>query len=125
MSYTPTTWAAGDTVTAAKLNKLEQGVASSGGVLVVHATWNDEQTILTLDKTYKEIFDAGFAVLVFYPEEDSKSFATLAEMYKTSRFCSVNFVGYSFSGSPLTVELGAMQFIAATENDYPQFDSTT
>ena len=31
MAYTPTTWVAGDTVTATKLNKLEQGVANAGG----------------------------------------------------------------------------------------------
>lgn len=31
MAYTPTTWATGDTVTATKLNKLEQGVANAGG----------------------------------------------------------------------------------------------
>ena len=32
MAYTPTTWQCGDTITAEKLNKLEQAVAS-GGVL--------------------------------------------------------------------------------------------
>lgn len=66
MSYTPTTWAAGDTVTAAKLNKLEQGVASGGGVLVVH--YEDG----ALDKTWQEIHDAllsGGAV-VAYTEQD-------------------------------------------------------
>lgn len=31
MAYTPTTWVTGDTVTATKLNKLEQGVANAGG----------------------------------------------------------------------------------------------
>ena len=30
MAYTPTTWATGDTVTATKMNKLEQGVANAG-----------------------------------------------------------------------------------------------
>ena len=30
MAYTPTTWVTGDTVTATKLNKLEQGVANAG-----------------------------------------------------------------------------------------------
>ena len=29
MSYTPTTWAAGDTITSAKLNKLEQGLGNA------------------------------------------------------------------------------------------------
>lgn len=30
MSYTPTNWVTGDTVTATKMNKLEQGVANAG-----------------------------------------------------------------------------------------------
>ena len=31
MSYTPTTWETGDTITATKLNKMEQGIADAGG----------------------------------------------------------------------------------------------
>ena len=31
MSYTPTTWVTGDTITATKLNKMEQGIADAGG----------------------------------------------------------------------------------------------
>lgn len=57
MSYTPTNWATGDTITAEKLNKLEQGVASAGSVLILTDT-NE-----TLDKTWQEIYDAPFAVI--------------------------------------------------------------
>lgn len=35
MAYEPTTWQAGDTVTSAKLNKIEQGIAK-GGIRIVH-----------------------------------------------------------------------------------------
>lgn len=31
MSYTPTTWVTGDTITATKLNNMEQGIANAGG----------------------------------------------------------------------------------------------
>lgn len=31
MSYTPNTWATGDTITAAKLNSMEDGIANAGG----------------------------------------------------------------------------------------------
>lgn len=31
MSYTPTQWGTGDTITASALNKIEQGIAGSGG----------------------------------------------------------------------------------------------
>ena len=34
MAYTPTTWTTGDTVTAALLNKMEQGIASEGSAFV-------------------------------------------------------------------------------------------
>lgn len=55
MAYDPTNWKSGDVVTAAKLNKLEQGVANSGGVLVVGV--NSETGVL--DKTWQEIHDAA------------------------------------------------------------------
>lgn len=49
MSYTPTTWANGDTITAQKMNNIEQGIvdASSGGgggVVVIPTTgvYSDE-----------------------------------------------------------------------------------
>lgn len=69
MAYTPTTWVSGDTITAAKMNKLEQGVSdasSSGGVLIVHNTQSTElnTTINTLDKTWQEIHDASLTGLV-------------------------------------------------------------
>lgn len=49
MAYTPTNWVTGDTVTATKMNKLEQGVANAGGGGLVTVTSD------TLDKTYNEI----------------------------------------------------------------------
>lgn len=33
--YNPTNWQAGDTVTSAKLNKMEQGIAN-GGIRIIH-----------------------------------------------------------------------------------------
>ena len=58
MSYEPYTWKGGDTVTANKLNHIEQGIAQggSGGILHVPATV-DEQTI-TLGMTTGEILSA-------------------------------------------------------------------
>lgn len=63
MSYTPNTWKSGDVVTSAKLNNIEQGIANaSSGLLIVKAS-EDGDTV-TLDKTWQEIHDAGFAVVV-------------------------------------------------------------
>lgn len=64
MAYDPTVWKSGDTITSAKLNKLENGLAEAsgggtgGGVLVV----NDNNG--TLDKTWQEIVNTGFAIIL-------------------------------------------------------------
>jgi ribonuclease BN (tRNA processing enzyme) len=65
MAYTPTTWANGDTITAEKLNKLEQGVANVS-ILVVELTLSTG----TADHTFAEIFEAlraGTLVYLHYP----------------------------------------------------------
>lgn len=54
MSYTPTTWATGDTITAEKLNHAEQGIAAAVNVLFIETT----NGFTVLNKTYKEIHDA-------------------------------------------------------------------
>lgn len=56
MSYTPTTWATGDTITASAMNKIENGIANAGSALVVQASNVDD--ILTCDHTVQEIYDA-------------------------------------------------------------------
>lgn len=38
MSYTPNTWTTGDTITATKLNNIEQGIANAGGGGVAKVT---------------------------------------------------------------------------------------
>lgn len=60
MSYTPTNWTTGDTITASALNKIEQGIANAGGggggtqigytmendLMVLDASYNDLKQIL-------------------------------------------------------------------------------
>ena len=46
MSYTPTSWNTGDTITAAAMNKIENGIANAGGggfdaVLTAHKSSNN------------------------------------------------------------------------------------
>ena len=50
MSYTPTTWTTGDTITATKLNKMEQGIAGAGGASGLVGFENGE-----LDKNFNEL----------------------------------------------------------------------
>lgn len=61
MAYTPTTWSSGDTITATKLNKIEQGIASVNLLVGTTTTTSDSTTTITLDKTCQEIYDAFMA----------------------------------------------------------------
>ena len=63
MSYEPTNWKSGDVVTSAKLNKMEQGIASAGGPVIT--TTDDDTGAIGL--TWQEVYnamDAGNLVLI-------------------------------------------------------------
>ena len=66
MSYTPTEWNTGDVVTAEKLNKLENGVASSGGGILI--TVVNENFVL--DKTARELKSAVESGITVYAEKN-------------------------------------------------------
>lgn len=64
MAYEPTNWRTGDVVTSAKLNKIEQGIASGGSDMFIVTLTGiyDESTgtsTYSADKTFAEI-DAAF-----------------------------------------------------------------
>ena len=112
MSYEPTNWKAGDVVTSAKLNKLEQGVAN--GVLVVGCTTTagDQGNIYTLDKTWKQIFDADYAVCVEKDATEGNRFVAYYPIAAVMEKDGEYIVGVVIQDSPKT-------FTAETENDYP------
>ena len=64
MSYTPTTWAAGDTVTATKLNNMETGIGNAANPFIVTLTPTALDYSGTMDKTVAEIYAAHQAVAV-------------------------------------------------------------
>ena len=55
MSYTPTNWQTGDTVTAEKLNKMEDGIENANDVFVVTFTPTAQDFSGVMDKTSSEI----------------------------------------------------------------------
>lgn len=75
MSYTPTTWVSGDVVTAEKLNKLEQAVASSGSAGTV-LTFTCTNGVFVGDLTWSELLTAinsGEAIILNFRISDSTS----------------------------------------------------
>lgn len=55
MSYTPTTWINGDTITAEKLNNMEQGIQQ---FFVVHGTISLDSQTVVFDETFPEMVAA-------------------------------------------------------------------
>jgi len=59
MSYTPTTWTTGDTITASAMNKIEQGIANAGkdicGLFVLPEGFNSFSHILGSVGCFKQI----------------------------------------------------------------------
>lgn len=111
MSYTKTNWATGDTITATKLNHMEDGIATGGGVLVVGATMENET--ITLDKTWQQIHDAPIAILK--NELDGE-----VNLYYLSEMASV--AGeYRASFVSLVAQGDAIHTKATTADGYPVF----
>lgn len=72
MAYTPTVWQKGDTISTARLNKLEQGIAEGAGAFIINLSYDSIQDSITMDKTYGEIKTAilaGKSIVVIESEE--------------------------------------------------------
>lgn len=93
MSYTPTNWETGDTITAEKLNKLEQGVANAGGtgggVLMIE---HDEE-LGSFNKTYREVETAFLAgsTVIWYADSSNGNYYLMDGLYGSN--FTVNFGG--------------------------------
>ena len=76
MSYTPTTWAAGDTVTATKLNNMETGIDNAANPFIVTCTPTSPDFSGTMDKTVAEIYAAYQAgkQIVFFSQDQNGGF---------------------------------------------------
>lgn len=62
MSYTPTQWQTGDTITAEKLNNMESGIENANEPFIVTLTPTAQDFSGTMDKTVAEInaaYEAG------------------------------------------------------------------
>ena len=112
MSYTKQNWQSGDTITATKLNHMEDGIADGGGVLFINIA--EEGDSLVMDKTWQQIHDAPFAVVPYEYE------GTLV----MSAIVSVSDNPYSVTMQALLTGDGGTlppkeTFSANSANDYP------
>lgn len=111
MDYTPTIWKSGDTVTSAKLNKLERGVeeaSGSAGVFWVNITTPDGGTTWTADKTVDEVIAAVQGGQLVYANFDGQ-YVPLVNSYAEENYADLTFTviipnGYDPVGKKLSVE---------------------
>lgn len=100
MSYTPTTWAAGDTVTSAKLNKIEQGITNIQGIKVIQATITEDENTGAYITTYaitpnelKEAFNNLQPVFVFDIQENMIGIITSYYEDSSEYSCNMQWFG--------------------------------
>lgn len=75
MAYEKQAWQTGDIVTAAKLNHMEDGIASSIMMVPTTIVEGESELTITLGKTWQEIYDAmsaGKCVLISAEETQSE-----------------------------------------------------
>ena len=80
MSYEKQNWKNGDVITETKLNHMEDGIATGGGVFVVGGTIDGNT--MTLDHTWQEIYDVGACLLRHADPDGGYSCALLISVYE-------------------------------------------
>ncbi len=105
MSYEPTVWKSGDTVTSAKLNKLEQALANNSQVFLVNIIAAENR----LDKTMGEILDAF----------QQKTVLAKVEMNDYFQFLRIDGIVYMSDEYTILLSLQGFAFTATSLDDYP------
>ena len=118
MSYTPTTWQTGDTITAEKLNNMESGIEASNGIII-------PITVDTANELYyvpKEIAGDVYNQLVANPDAPvflsftNSSFATPFLTTAAEKYESYLTDAYIVSFNPELWETFASSFTQHTQN---------
>ena len=81
MSYNKRTWANGNVVGAVDLNRIEQGIEDSRGLLVVNSVYNENDDSYTLDKAWQEIYDAFPFVIEYHNENGAEGKVCVSLVY--------------------------------------------
>lgn len=84
MAYTPTNWVTGDTITAEKLNKAEQGIADASAY-IIPVVYDAETSSTILEASYDDISTAVSAGRTVVTKDDtSNNETTISLLYRVS-----------------------------------------
>ena len=134
MAYEPKTWECGEVVTDSDLNRIEQGIADAGSVMIV--TSHYVNGVVTLDATIQELYDAIEAGIPVHYEfhygewTGTYSENSLGQMVGVFKYGNpaIYRVGFfrqtgslSLDGSNYLPWPGVMWFGATSATDYPTY----
>ena len=114
MSYNPTNWSDGDLVTSAKLNKIEQGIADSGNVIVLEVNLSDEHP--TIPMKFKDIVQCAQQNKLLFIKVTENNLIFYGQIVELNSYTKE--IVILFGSDPLG-------FSAASDDDYPVMDTTT
>lgn len=66
MSYNKNTWETGDTVTAAKLNNMENGITANDKFFITSVIYDEDGGVYEIQNTWQELYDAMEAGKIIY-----------------------------------------------------------
>lgn len=120
MSYDKQTWQRGDVITANKLNHMEDGIATGGGVIEVHVAI--EEDVYTLDKTWNELkqsLASGNIILIHWIDDDAVSISMLTQcVYVIDEGYLAVFLNATAGEAQPTSTI----YTANSAEDYPSYD---
>ena len=133
MSYEPTVWAAGDIVTATKMNKIEQGISenSGGGNNGLIVDIEEDDGALVLSERFSTIADcveSGGTVYIHGTDTiegsdeggtPSRGASEVVIDYYSSTFVLVDSEDGPYMVMTSNPALSNVTFVAATKEDYP------
>ena len=107
MTYTPNTWATGDTITAAKLNNMESGISNASLIVPIFSGEVDE--VITCDLPYSTVETAALGGKCIYALLNGEMFqfysvtedisVEFANVYIDSASASMSWVTYNSDGT--------------------------
>lgn len=108
MAYTPTVWANGDTITAANLNKIEQGIANIGQTPIIKVNTNNVAATVFV----------RFAYGLYNAQEDYYELVKIVDPNETADVFAMQFIPttgsntYYFNNLPIPTNGLTLLFVA-------------
>lgn len=138
MSYTPTSWSTGDTITAAAMNKIENGIANAGSALICSSTYDSSEGTYILDKTAEEIYDAllaGTPAYIKYQYGTPASYAGVLYLAPIIKFSTYEYTSFikiyaskpiiaTVSGTSAVGIPGVLVYSAGGLDEYPVYNAS-